>query len=186
MFKVVGSTKVTDIAASINELTLEDWNRWKHLQDLYSSHDSTYAYGLFFSMPDDTDTYKVTVLDTTSKVAIACQPLINSLSKAFNSTPISAVFSRLRERRVIPVHTDQMYNGIHRIHIPIITNPMVYMFGRDMKLHNWKAGTMYDLDATQPHGIVNGSRFDRTHLVIDLPSPKATKRIVYETPGSTL
>lgn len=186
MFKLIGSTNISQIVAGINQLTEQEWNKWKQLQDLYKSHDSTLAYGLFFSMPDSESCYKVTIHDTTSPVAIACKPVIDSLTAMYDTTPISAVFSCLRERRVIPIHTDPMYDGIHRIHIPIITNPMVYMFGEDLRLHRWKPGFMYDLDATKPHGIVNGSRLDRTHLVIDLPSTKAKKRIVYEPSGITV
>lgn len=185
MFKVLGQTNIDSISSELSKLTLEDWNKWKDLQDLYKSHDSTLSYGLFFARPDQSDHYKVLQLDNTSGLAESCKPLIAKLTSAFKTEPIAAVFSLLKERRVIPIHIDNEYEGIHRIHIPIITNRFVYMFGNDLQLHNWKAGYIYDLNATKPHGIVNGSRSSRVHLVVDFPSTEFVKEIRYEASGVT-
>lgn len=186
MFKKIGKTNVDNITSTLSQLTTEDWNKWKELQTLYNSDDSTLAYGLFWAMPDKNNYYKVVIHDDSSNVAKACQPLIKSLVNIFKTQPIAAAFSLLKERRVIPMHVDVEYHGIHRIHVPIVTNAQVYMFGQDLQLHNWKAGYIYDLDATKPHGIVNGSRLSRIHLVIDFPSPEFVKEIVYETARSTV
>jgi len=186
MFRPIGRANISDIVDAVNELTDEDWNKWKDLQTLYNSHDSTLAYALFWSMPSDDTRYRVVLHDTTSRVAKACEPLINSLTKVYGTKPIAAAFSLLKERRVIPIHVDNEYLNIHRIHIPIITNKFVYMFGQDLKLYNMHEGVMYQLDATKPHGIVNGSRLSRIHLVIDFPHDTSIKEIVYETPGTTI
>ena len=186
MFRPVGKANIRAIVDAVNGLTDDDWNKWKDLQALYNSHDSTLAYALFWSMPSDDAKYNVVLYDTTSRVAKACEPLIDSLTKAYNTKPIAAAFSLLKERRVIPIHVDNEYLNIHRIHIPIITNKFVYMFGQDLKLHHMQEGVIYQLDATKPHGIVNGSRFSRIHLVIDFPYNTSIKEIVYETSRITL
>ena len=186
MFRPIGRANIKDIVVAVSELTDEDWNKWKDLQTLYNSHDSTLAYALFWSMPSNDTQYKVVLHDTTSKLAVACETLINGLTKTYEARPIAAAFSLLRERRVIPIHTDNEYANIHRLHIPIVTNESVYIFGRDFRLRNMRQGIIYQLDATKPHGIVNGSRINRVHLVIDIPYGPAIKEIVYETPGSDI
>lgn len=186
MFKSIGQANISYIKNAVEQLTAEQWNRWKELQDFYDSHDSTLTYPLFWSMPDKSDTYRVVIHDDTSAVANHCKPLIEHLIKYYNTQPIAAAFSLLRERRVIPIHSDLQYEGIRRVHIPIITDNMCYMFGDNNKLYNWQEGRIYELDPIQQHGVVNGSRINRIHLIIDFPLPSVVKKIRYEPARSNI
>lgn len=180
MFRCIGECNIVEIAECVSNLTNEDWMRWRDLQELYKSHDSTQTYCLYWCMPDDDVTYKVTVYDDTSILANACKDILNKLTKHFNSKPISVSFNKLLERRTIPPHNDPMYKGIHRIHIPIKTHPLIFMMDGKYRLHRWKEGKIYDLDATMEHGVVNASRADRVHMLIDIPSQQNIKPITYE------
>lgn len=186
MFKVIGKTNIKQIKQSVEHLTDQQWNKWKQLQDFYDSHDSTLTYPLFWSMPDGGSVYRVTVHDSSSELALHCKPLIEQFTKLYKASPIAAAFSLLRERRVIPIHSDLQYSGICRVHVPIVTNDQCYMFGDDMKLYNWKEGHIYELDPIQKHGVVNGSRLNRIHLIVDFPTQATTKDIVYESAGSVI
>lgn len=186
MLKTIGRANISHTATAVNELTDDDWNKWKDLQTSYNSDDSTLAYALFWSTPNNDMSYRVVLHDTTSKLAVECGKLINRLTEVYKARPIAAAFSLLKERRVIPIHIDEKYTNIHRIHIPIITNKSVYIFGHNLKLKNMVEGVIYQLDATKPHGIINGSRLSRVHLVVDIPYGPATKEIIYETRGSVI
>jgi len=49
------------------------------------------------------------------------------------------------------------------------------------KLHRWKEGKIYNLNAIEGHGVVNSSRIDRIHMIVDIPSKQNIKPIIYET-----
>lgn len=166
------------INQELNNLTNADWERWKDLQQLYNSYDSTQSYGLFCCIPDRGPSFEVTVLDDSSRLARLCRPVINNFQRHYKSEPISAVFSKVKERSVIPIHTDPMYRGIQRLHIPIVTHPHIWMVDENLKLHFMQRGNAYQLDALKPHGVINASRIDRIHFVIDFPVPELQKSIV--------
>ena len=186
MFKHIGNYDVTNIASCVDSLKKEQWTKWRDLQELYKSGDSTMTYCLSWCMPGSGDVYKVVVHDNSSDLAKACEPLTNRLTDFYKSKPIAVGFNRLLERRNIPPHTDAMYEGIHRIHIPIRTNQLVFVMDGRNVLHHWRRGGVYQLDATKSHGIVNASRLDRVHLVIDIPSQQFIKPIEYEVKPSSL
>ena len=65
------------------------------------------------------------------------------------------------------VDTQGWYNGIARMHYPIITHDEVYIFvdGKRVKMNE---GEMWYMDVTKPHKLRNDSDVVRVHLVIDL------------------
>lgn len=186
MFRCIGSYNISNIVKCVDNLTNDDWMKWRDLQELYRSEDSTQTYCLYWCMPDDSDTYRVTIYDDSSALAKACEDVINKLTRHFESKPIAVTFNKLLERRAIPPHNDPMYEGVHRIHIPIKTHPHVFMMDEKYKLHRWNEGKVYNLNAAEGHGVVNASRIDRIHMIIDIPSKQHIKPIIYEAATSTL
>lgn len=181
MFREIGHCEdLSKIVSAIDNLTLDAWNQWSELQELYRSKDTTLAYPLFFSKPTRENHYSVTIHND-GEVGAACRDTIVSLEKLYNSKAISAVFSSLKERSNIPIHVDPEYKNIHRVHIPIKTHKWVYMMDGKNKLYNWECGKIYELNATKPHAVINASRIDRIHLCVDIPVGQAKKPIEYET-----
>lgn len=90
---------------------------------------------------------------------------------------INAVFIKLLSGCSVPEHQDtpsgreNIFSKTRRYHIPIITNPQVYMKCLDTDYYLEK-GNVYELENTKNHGVRNESKMDRIHLVIDRLSYK--------------
>ena len=69
----------------------------------------------------------------------------------------------------VSLHVDFNYHWFSRvrIHIPIVTSPAVIFHCGPEKLH-MAAGECWIFDSWRRHRVVNGSAYDRVHLVIDL------------------
>jgi len=57
--------------------------------------------------------------------------------------------------------------AVHRIHVPIITNPAVHFF-IDKVSYYLEAGVVYEFDNTRLHAVDNRSAERRVHLMCDL------------------
>ncbi|MBV9549296.1 MAG: aspartyl/asparaginyl beta-hydroxylase domain-containing protein [Alphaproteobacteria bacterium] len=57
--------------------------------------------------------------------------------------------------------------AVHRIHVPIVTNPDVHFF-IDKVSHYLEAGIIYEFDNTRLHAVENRSTERRVHLMCDL------------------
>ena len=67
-------------------------------------------------------------------------------------------------------HTDEdinLFTGIFRLHVPILTSPAVEFY-LDGELQRWRSGELWFGDFTRPHEIHNHGTDDRVHLVIDV------------------
>ncbi len=76
---------------------------------------------------------------------------------------------RLGRGAVVKAHTDAGLNfesGEARLHIPIVTHPMVEFYIDGDRVH-MKAGSCWYINAALPHRLANPSPVDRVHLVID-------------------
>jgi quercetin dioxygenase-like cupin family protein len=74
-----------------------------------------------------------------------------------------AAGSRIREHRD---HELGPENGTIRVHIPVVTSPLVEFYLDNRRIQMREGETWY-LNFNLPHRIYNGSEIDRVHLVID-------------------
>lgn len=96
-------------------------------------------------------------------------PHLWDLVMAVPGKPMRARITEIVPGGYFGTHTDARLPGTARFHIPIFTNPeAVFFFGEDGKeeLH-MEAGSVYFLDQTLPHGVLNNGTAGRIHLIID-------------------
>lgn len=75
---------------------------------------------------------------------------------------------RVLGKGVIPEHIDNFQaEDIVRLHIPIVTNPLVE-FIIDGTSYYLKPNRLYYVNVRKKHKVINSSRIDRIHIVIDI------------------
>lgn len=74
------------------------------------------------------------------------------------------------------MHVDntQHWDEHHRVHLPLATNSEARLCVRGRFAH-MPASTIWAINNSAPHGAINGGRFDRLHLMVDLPSEPAVE-----------
>ena len=96
-------------------------------------------------------------------------PYLREVIAALDCTKTSIRLLKLSQEAVVREHTDAGLNfeqGEVRLHLPIVTHPMVdfYLDGDRLEM---KAGDCWYINASLPHRLANPSSVDRVHLVID-------------------
>lgn len=117
-------------------------------------------------------------------------PYIRQIIDSFNTKIYYVYISKLYKRGKIVKHKDidvgpldwLNMDNIIRFHIPIITNPGVDFFIKDITLEKYylEEGNLYYIRAGDKlHWVENNSDEDRYHLIIDLkPTKKLLKKII--------
>jgi len=96
-------------------------------------------------------------------------PYHRQVMASFNEVLARSRLMKLDAGCEVQNHVDFNYHWYTRvrIHIPVITNPGVVFHCGDEKVH-MAAGECWIFDNWRRHNVINGSRQDRIHLVIDL------------------
>ena len=96
-------------------------------------------------------------------------PYHRQVMASFNEVLARSRLMKLDAGCEVQNHVDFNYHWYTRvrIHIPVITNPAVMFHCGDEKVH-MAAGECWIFDNWRRHNVINGSRQDRIHLVIDL------------------
>jgi quercetin dioxygenase-like cupin family protein len=100
---------------------------------------------------------------------LTLMPYIKEMLDSWECEKESVRLLSLAPGSVIKPHKDLgcgYADGIFRIHIPIVTNPLVYFTINDAQLH-LKAGECWYMDFSTTHSIVNNGDTARVHLIID-------------------
>ncbi|XZF12795.1 aspartyl/asparaginyl beta-hydroxylase domain-containing protein [Chitinophagaceae bacterium MMS25-I14] len=96
-------------------------------------------------------------------------PYIKSVLESFLCVKTTVRLLKLEQGAVIKEHRDQGLNfeeGEVRLHIPVITHPLVEFYLDGDRL-DMQEGTCWYINASLPHRLANHSPVDRIHLVID-------------------
>jgi len=97
-------------------------------------------------------------------------PYTKEIVNSFKCEKESVRFMKLSAGANIKEHTDaglSFSDGCVRIHIPIETDEKVKFFV-NKNLIQMAGGKTYYIDASKPHSVVNESKKNRVHLVLDL------------------
>ncbi len=86
---------------------------------------------------------------------------------------LRAMVARLVVGGTIRLHFDKhpSFSVAHRIHVPLQTNHGVE-FTVDEELVIMEEGKAYELNNLLPHGVYNGGKEDRIHLIFDYMAPQ--------------
>lgn len=96
-------------------------------------------------------------------------PYISEVLDAFQCKKTTARLLKLSKGAVVKEHRDldlAYEEGEVRLHIPVITHPLVEFYLDDHRLE-MKEGDCWYINANLPHRLSNPSPVDRVHLVVD-------------------
>ncbi len=116
-----------------------------------------------FINPAENPEYKDTSL-------LHSSPLFREILLQFKCPLLAVRLLKLNAGATIKEHKDadlQFEKGEARIHIPIITHPLVEFY-LDKERINMQEGECWYMNFNLPHSIINNSPVNRVHLVIDV------------------
>lgn len=89
--------------------------------------------------------------------------------------PAKVILSRLRAGAAITEHVDLNPSSQvpHKVHIPIVTSPLVTFTVEDGEYH-LEPGQAYELNNLRRHAVYNRGEVDRIHLIIEVYSTAAS------------
>ncbi|ELS05343.1 aspartyl/asparaginyl beta-hydroxylase-like dioxygenase [Xenococcus sp. PCC 7305] len=153
---------VAKLQQEISQFKAADWG--KHPQDFANNT----AIPLVSVGGEINDSYGTDGQMAATPYLQAC-PYIQQVMKAFNIPISRSRLMRIAGQAEVPVHRDKYFHWFRRmrVHIPIFTNPQVRFFCNDKSVH-MAAGSAWIFDNSQFHWVINESRADRIHLVIDI------------------
>lgn len=95
--------------------------------------------------------------------------IVKDLEEKFDGIAGLVVYPRMPAQTNIGQHIDRGYylKTVHRLHIPIVTNPDVYFLIGDTKFH-MEEGRVYEINNQQRHGVSNSGDTQRIHLIVDI------------------
>ena len=98
------------------------------------------------------------------------QPIVDHIARYYrdNGFVVRILLAKLLAGGKINEHVDFGYSlmGVHRIHIPVVTNDdVIFRVGGESK--NLRVGDFCEIDNSEKHGVDNNSTEDRIHLIID-------------------
>ena len=172
--------EVQAIAEHIKDFKSE-WLEDTFLRDNYTVFEETYNYHICdVANPGQSDEpYQIKFVANDKKLIELTKPIFEKLEFIFDGKHSMALYANLPPGKKVPLHTDHLENKvftgegdnylklIHRIHIPIITNPGVFFKILGEKKH-MKVGECWDINQNVLHEIWNEGTSNRIHLIVDM------------------
>jgi tetratricopeptide (TPR) repeat protein len=98
------------------------------------------------------------------------RPVVDHIARYYrdNGFVVRILFAKLLAGGKIEEHVDFGYSliGVHRIHIPVVTNDdVVFRVGGESR--NLRVGEFCEIDNSEKHAVDNNSAEDRVHLIVD-------------------
>ena len=114
-------------------------------------------------------------------------PYVEQVISSFGEVVSRARIMIIEGKQSLPMHTDINYHWYSRvrIHIPIITNPLVEFTCKTHKAH-MPAGEAWLLDTWHSHQVINNSDETRIHLVFDTAGSSKFWNLVDKSEKPTL
>lgn len=99
-------------------------------------------------------------------------PIMQAAAKPYGyAQPLfpKVMLARLAAGHSIDRHTDAAATNrqVHKIHVPLVTNPKAKMFIADEWFH-LQDGRAYEVNNIVPHGVENAGDEDRVHFIFEL------------------
>jgi hypothetical protein len=149
-------------------------------QTTWSPHPSKYT-GTFFTSLLQAGKGDGFIGEVTETASLQAMPYIRQVIASLGEICGRTLIARLDADCEIPTHVDAHYHCQNhvRIHIPIITQSEVIFSCNEKKKH-LTAGSCWLLNVDQRHGVVNNSKIDRVHLIIDITGSAKFWRKVHD------
>lgn len=171
-YKVVGSIDTSLTNPFVVKLTEDDWYVYDYRQPMGGMKDCN-SIPLRHSSEYSSATIREMPLFEKFKPEI--EGILVYLRQFYVFEEYVAFMARLQPGGIIDSHVDggEFLEQIHRVHIPLQTNPGCVYIVEDTSL-NMHVGTVYEIDNTRVHGVNNKGDENRIHLVVNLYPKKST------------
>ncbi len=108
--------------------------------------------------------------------------ILDQIEKRFKTEVGLVRIFKLPSESSLPLHRDGSVFNLHtgkvfRLHIPIITSSDVQFIIND-KIFYLQPGKMYFTNVSLPHFVVNNSKIDRIHLIIDVHANNELRKYI--------
>lgn len=167
-FNYIDFIDISNIKKKVNKFTDKEWNAFNFRQKTYDVHKDTQTIPLIFD--NDFRLSNPTYLSYYTKFKQDLNSIRNVFNIKFgNGYIIRAILVNLKANSCIGRHIDVgvSLELCNRVHIPIITNDKV-LFEVGGEVKNLKEGEVWEINNSQKlHSVVNNSKVDRIHLIID-------------------
>ena len=171
-FKYVCNFDVNEIIDIVKDYDKE-WHYETDRQQIFPEHSQTFSVFITkipllwqgYGYP-----YKICKLpEQIERLEKIVRPIINSLEAHYNGKNGRSLVTKLIAGGEIPTHNDNGYylEGIHRCHIPIITNNQVD-FTVNGEVITMKVVECYEINNKIHHRVQNNGEIDRVHLIVDI------------------
>lgn len=179
-FKNHGKYNIEPIKCIINSFT-EEWFQNIDRQTAFKEHRTTLTYFLaeYPLSWNPGDPYVGSITYPDSKLWGCVLPLVQKLEELHDGKVGRVILPKLKAGTNITKHIDQggYLSVVRRHHIAVITDPDVkFVVGQDEK--HLEPGVVWEINNMKMHRVLNDSKIDRVHLLIDILPNKA---IYHET-----
>ena len=176
-YNIIGEFDISRIVNELGKLAPEVWDLNQSRQNKFGVHIHTKS--IFINdVPISWDGagYYVEQYFVNDALNSLTNDIVTKLENHFSGKVGKTLYINLPAKQKIATHTDNGYylTGVHRCHIPIITNDQVDFILGKQTVH-MKPGVCYEINNAGLHGVVNNSDTDRIHLLIDIIPPSLIK-----------
>ena len=155
------------------------------LLDTMNSTDSQYNHKIFNNYESYEDfsnaVKRIEKRSVDEQLSNYTDEIVKDLEEKFDGIAGLVVYPKMPAQTHIGQHIDRGYylKTVHRLHVPIVTNPDVLFHIGDTKFH-MEEGRVYEINNQQRHGVSNLGNTHRIHLIVDIIPRKALPK-EYET-----
>jgi hypothetical protein len=163
---------VGDILAALPDVSSPVWDANVHRQTRHAVHQQTRSI-IFDWIDDGWQPGQQAVVRRTSNglpdLEKAADAFAAASKERYRGKVIRLLLADLVPRGKITPHRDGGFGTVlvHRLHLPVVTNPQVKFFIDDIP-HYLEPGVAYEFDNTRRHAVDNDSDQPRIHLMCDI------------------
>tara|TARA_R100000908_G_scaffold16199_3_gene6125 strand:+ start:2797 stop:3345 length:549 start_codon:yes stop_codon:yes gene_type:complete len=166
-FKTHAYIDVSSIKRKALEYTKDNWDSYDYRQKTFDVHKQTKTIPLLWDEKVQGRPKSYNEINKYQKELLMIHTLLtNKIGLGYMAT---AMLINLPSKKIISRHKDVGYffAAIHRIHIPIVTDPKC-IFTIEEEKRNLQEGEVVEIDNNDKyHSVENNSDIDRIHLLID-------------------
>ena len=168
----LGAVDMTALKAAVLATPPEAWFEDTIRQDTYSDvHQNTRSIIMVFIDTSVWPSIRVGKRKGWDYFADQARPIIETIvSRHYKPGGViirAMIANLLPGARIAPhIDTDPSFAIGHRIHVPLVTNPLVDFFIAG-SLYHLQEGMAYEINNLEMHGVHNRSQQERLHLIFD-------------------
>lgn len=177
----ISADELARLQKAVSDWPDEDWDG-ETRQELFRAHDYTSSIILCFGPDDDIGAARYTAIWPRWQALL--DPLVQRITKANfggGGKIVRLMIVRLYAGAKVLPHTDDLpiLHRTHRVHVPIRTSKsVIFVVGNEIV--KMREGQVVEINNQREHFVVNASKVNRVHLILDYASAGEVARSVAE------